>query len=163
MIYLRDLEDEEKAWKCSLVLRYFAAIQPFGARLGSGDQFPLLVRDETLDLTKEAGKPGAPTKYTVEEVVAFLSATGLTNKDWQEKAEKSDVGCSPTTYRKLKEIALLKGWVEPDGDTDKHGTLYIPTEEGKKAVQRSGLISRINASERCGPPQRKSQKPVLII
>jgi hypothetical protein len=136
MIYLRDLEEEDQAWKCSLVLRYFPAIKPFGVRLGTGDQFPLLVRDETLDLTKEAGRPGAKTKYCVEEVVALLPEEGLTNKAWKTSATK-DVGCSETTFRDLRDNARERGLVQPNGDTNKHSTLYIPTSEGEKAIQVS--------------------------
>jgi hypothetical protein len=149
MIYLRDLEEEDQAWKCSLVLRYFPAIKPFGVRLGTGDQFPLLVRDEALDLTKEAGKPGAKTKYSVEEVVALLPEEGLTNKAWQTSATK-DVGCSETTFRDLRDNARERGLVQPNGDTNKHSTLYIPTSEGEKAIQVSKVRSKLRTSSVIG-------------
>ena len=62
LLFLRQKE-EQGTWGCSAILRYFPSIEPFGLRLGTGDQWPLLVRDDTVDLANEAGKPGAPFKY----------------------------------------------------------------------------------------------------
>jgi hypothetical protein len=145
MIYLRELQDEEQAWKCCTILRYFPPVEPFGVRLGTGDQWPLIIRDQALDLTKEAGKPGAKTKYCVEQVVALLPVDGLTNKTWQDLSSEK-ICCGPTTFSGLKKDAIDRGFVMPSGENLKRDTLFVPTAEGRSAVQRYQLKDKIRAS-----------------
>jgi hypothetical protein len=98
-----------------------------------------------VDLTKEAGKAGAPRKYSVENVVAILPTTGLRSKDWLERAMR-DLGCSDTAFYQKKKEAMEKGFVKPDGDPAKQNTPFLPTEDGKNAVQLSDFRSKVAES-----------------
>jgi hypothetical protein len=144
LLFLRQKE-ERNTWGCSAILRYFPPIEPFGLRLGTGDQWPLLIRDDSVDLTKEVGKAGAPTKYTVGNVVAILPTTGLRSKDWLERTMQ-DLHCSDKVFYQKKKEAIKLGFVHADGDTSKHVTLFVPTEEGKKVAQVSDLRSKLAES-----------------
>jgi hypothetical protein len=145
LLFLKELETDEPTWSCIPILRYFPRIEPFGLRIGTGDQFPLLLRDDSVDLTKEAGKAGAPTKYTVENVVAILPTTGLRSKDWLERTMR-ELGCSNKIFYQKKKEAIDMGFVRPDDDPSKQATLFVPTEEGEETVRLSGLRSNLSAS-----------------
>jgi hypothetical protein len=145
LLFLKELETAEPTWSCIPILRYFPRIEPFGLRIGTGDQWPLLIRDDTVDLTKEAGKAGAPIKYTVEEVVAILPSSGLRSKDWMDRTMQ-DLHCSDKVFRDRKKDAIELGLVRPNGDPSKQATFFLPTREGEKVVQLSDLKSTIAAS-----------------
>jgi hypothetical protein len=145
LLFLKELETEEPTWSCIPILRYFPRIEPFGLRLGTGDQWPLLIRDDSVDVTKESGKAGAPTKYTVENVVAILPTTGLRSKDWLDQTMQ-DLHCSDKVFRERKKEAIELGFVRPDGDPSKQATLFVPTEKGEETVRLSGLRSTIAES-----------------
>ena len=145
LLFLKELETDEPTWSCIPILRYFPRMEPFGLRIGTGDQWPLLIRDDSVDLNKEAGKAGAPTKYTVEDVVAILPSTGLRSKDWLDRTTE-ELHCSDKIFYQRKKAALERNLIESNGDPSKHDTLYFPTKEGEKIVQLRGLKSTIAAS-----------------
>lgn len=106
-------------------------MEPFGLRL----EFPLLVRDDTVDLGELEDGPGAPTKYTVEEILVLLLEKGLTNKEWWPEAKKK-VKCSEKTFRVLKGVATANELIlEEEGDDGgKQSRRFVLTEEGEKLV-----------------------------
>jgi hypothetical protein len=128
LIALRPLE-EENSWRCETVIRYLKPIKPFGLRL----EFPRLIRDDTLDIDEVKERPGAQTKYRVEEILALLPQKGFINKEWLEETEKK-VGCSQKTYRTLRDEALERGLVRAEQLNGKQSWRYLATEEGEKLI-----------------------------
>ena len=99
-------------------------MEPFGLRL----EFPLLVRDDTVDLGELEDGPGAPTKYTVEEILVLLLEKGLTNKECWPEAKKK-VKCSEKTFRVLKGVATANELILEEEETtaaNNPGVSYLP-------------------------------------
>jgi hypothetical protein len=128
--------EEDNAWRIESDLRYYGKIEPFAVRLGTGNEFPLLVRDPLLDADDIEGALGRPKKYSVDQVLEVLPETGLKSKVWSDLST-SKYGFSDKTFRILREEALEKGLVEASGDTSKSSTVYTPTANAKAAMLNS--------------------------
>jgi hypothetical protein len=155
MLYLKELKTED-TWSCIPILQYFSRIKPFGLRLGTGDQWPLLIRDDSVDLTEEAGKPGAPTKYSLEAVVALLPSNGLTSKAWMDRTI-ADLRCSKSIFYDRKKAAIESGFVKYDGDPSKVDTVFVQTDEGQAANLRA-KVAAASARQNGNKQQFKNSK-----
>jgi hypothetical protein len=103
------------------VIRNGPAISSFVLR----KEFPLFVRDDTLDPrqlkrsnrpTKSTTQPAAPgpvgrkPKFPDEELVALLGTAGLTFADWKKSA-KENLDCSETSFKEKRKALVDSGAV----------------------------------------------------
>jgi AAA domain len=146
---------EKNTWRIESGPRYFLNFDPFGVRLGTGDLFPLLARDHTLDLDAEPGKPGRPKKYQTEDAVAVLQKGGVTNKKWQDLTIK-ELRCSEKTFRDLRDDALDRRLAWANGPVNARSTLFFPTEQASMAIAEPNRVDVIVS--KLGPAKKDLEK-----
>jgi RecA-family ATPase len=88
--------EAENSFKAELTLRNFKPMAPFGVRF----DFPIMRRDDDLDLSKLKQSKGRPPKYTPSHLLAVLGAEALTVTAWQ-KATSDETGMTKSTFYEL--------------------------------------------------------------
>lgn len=107
---LADSTDENPLVKMEFVVRSFKPVRPIGLRW----EFPIWVRDDTLDLKlKTPGNAGRPVSATVANVLEILGDQTLSVSDWSDLCCHS-LDISPRTFRGLKAEALAHGQIETE-------------------------------------------------
>jgi hypothetical protein len=97
--------DTEHAFTVDFTCRDFAPIAPFVVRW----EYPLLVRDESLD-PKAIKRPGAPSIYKAQDLVELIEQNDdeLSTSALLEKAQEELGWKEATFYRKLGELKKTK-------------------------------------------------------
>ena len=110
-------------------LRYYPGIEPFGLRL----DFPLLVRDTTINAGAQAVKKGRPSKYNVVQLLRVLEEAPIT---WQQCSDAVHLaeGMDGKTARGLCDQARKDTLIAVDGD--KRDSLWSLTRGGRQALAR---------------------------
>ncbi len=101
--------EEENAFTFEATLRNFPPVKPFVLRW----EHPLMYPDYKADPAKLKNKPGAKSKYTVDQVVCCLDDE-MTTGEW-EKAAYVKLGLAHSTFANLKNQAVRLGLVELRG------------------------------------------------
>jgi len=96
---------EEETFAVEFTLRNFPPMQKFGIRW----QYPLFVRDESLDPEDLRKANSRPAKHTVEKILKVLGKRRLRSVQWQELCE--DKGIPRSTFyellRKSENLCLI--------------------------------------------------------
>jgi hypothetical protein len=139
-------EPDTRAWKLSSDVRYFPYQEPWGLKLGQGDQFPLLIPDERIDISKlkTPNKPGRKKKVVVEDVLGLIPQTGFVYSSWKLSA-KNELDIAERPFLELKNEAIDSGYVEFEGDRKNPETVFRLSDSGRIAVTKYREIERTKA------------------
>jgi hypothetical protein len=83
--------------------------KPFGVRW----EYPLLVRDDTLDVNDLKRPGGREQEFTKEQLLDALAGEALKTQEWKKKVCK-DTGMSESTFDKHRAELRKLGWVVYD-------------------------------------------------
>jgi hypothetical protein len=89
--------EEEDAFTVEATLRNHRPIEPFVIKWN----FPLMVREETLDPTRLKQAGGRPRAATPAEILDLLDEKPLTATEWQKRA-REEFGIASSTFYELK-------------------------------------------------------------
>jgi hypothetical protein len=105
--------ETDNAYAVESALRNFPPLEPFVVRW----EYPLFVRDETLD-PKRLKKQGRPVKWTVDQLVECLGEKDLKTSDFQ-KLVSDETGMPRSTFFLLLPQAASQGLLHKCATDDK--------------------------------------------
>ena len=108
------MHEELDAFTINMILRNFPQPDPFVVRW----DFPLFIREDSLDPERLRQIGGRKPSHTVEDIMPFLDAQELSTTDWQ-KVCSTEAGITRPTFYRLRKVAENRGLIHKSVMTEK--------------------------------------------